>query len=648
MREALQHHSGGRLTEARLLYEVILKATPLHRDVLYFLGVLKHQVGKYEESAELMRRALDASPDQARCYTTLGLSLAELGRREEAEASFRRAISIDPSADRCQNLAAFLKGERRFAESLAVYRQAANLAPENAEIPDAIAEVYCDAGNALQSRGRLEEALEAYRRALEINAQMPRAWYAAGCAESSRKEHIAAMDCFQHALEISPEWSEAQHNLGQALFKLGQVDEALELFRKSAAGGNRELPESAIAVIIPGSPTSGNAEILEARRTWTAAHLPRTRDGEGRRAARAADGPLRVGYVSSFFQDHNWMKPVWGLINQHDRACIHVHLFSDAPASSIRHGYRPDARDRFHDISSLSNAAVSEEIERAGIDVLVDLNGYSNMARLALFAMRPAPVIIGWFNMFATTGMSCYDCLIGDDVVIPADEEQFYCEKIVRVPGSYLTFAVDYPVPEVVDPPCLNAGSITFGCLASQYKITSEVVGVWSRILERVPGSGFVLRNGALGSDGVREFVQSLFERRGIARDRLRLYGGTDHFHFLETYGEVDIALDTFPYNGGTTTTEAIWQGVPVVTFGGDRWVSRTSASILKAAGLDGLVANDVDGYLSLAVGLADSVDELVNLRRSMRARLIASPVCDTRQFARNMEQIYGSLTAMR
>jgi protein O-GlcNAc transferase len=266
------------------------------------------------------------------------------------------------------------------------------------------------------------------------------------------------------------------------------------------------------------------------------------------------------------------------------------------------------------------------------------------MRRLPLFALRPAPVIAGWFNMFATTGIASYDYLIGDAVVIPPEEERFYCEKIVRVPGSYLTFEVTYRVPEVADRPCPTDGAVTFGCLAPQYKITQGVIEAWSRILRQVPKSSLLLKNRALGSPGGRQFVHGLFEQHGVAADRVRLEGPSDHYRFLETYGEIDIALDTVPYNGGTTTTEAIWQGVPVVTFHGDRWVSRTSASILHSATLGELVAPALEEYIALAVRLANSPDWLSELSRDMRARVRGSSVCDTQSFARNMERIYKQM----
>ncbi|MGA9669260.1 MAG: hypothetical protein WBQ94_08630, partial [Terracidiphilus sp.] len=348
--------------------------------------------------------------------------------------------------------------------------------------------------------------------------------------------------------------------------------------------------------------------------------------------------------VSSFFPSDNWMKPVWGLINQHDRLEFDIHLFSDAPMSAIRHGYNLRTEDHFFDTTRLSNKALAELIQGSDIQVLVDLNGYSDMKRLPMFMLRPAPVTIGWFNMYATTGMSCFDYLVGDNEVVPQEEEAFYSESVRRVTRSYLTLSVDYPVPPVEELPCLDNSRFTFGCFGSQYKITSEVVEAWSRILAASPGSRLLLKNKRLKEESAREFLVNLFRKFGVTRERLQFEGPEDHFEFLKAYDRVDVALDTFPYNGGTTTTEAIWQGVPVVTFAGDRWASRTSASILRAGGLAEFIANDLEGYISVAGRLANSAEEwprLSYLRTNMRKQLMASSVCDTRTFAREMEEIY-------
>jgi predicted O-linked N-acetylglucosamine transferase (SPINDLY family) len=256
-------------------------------------------------------------------------------------------------------------------------------------------------------------------------------------------------------------------------------------------------------------------------------------------------------------------------------------------------------------------------------------------------------VIIGWFNMYATTAMPWYDYLIGDRHVVAADEEAHYSERILRVPGTYLTFNVGYRVPPVAPSPCAASGRITFGSLCSRYKITPDVIRVWSEILRRCGESRLLLRNADLDNESEQAYLLAQFERHGIARSRVELVGRAEHFEFIETYSRVDIALDTFPYNGGTTTTEAIWQGVPVVAFAGNTWASRTSATILREGDLGDWVAEDLDGYIELAAGWGrdpDAARRLAELRESLRERLRGSSACDTGAFARAMESLYREI----
>jgi protein O-GlcNAc transferase len=246
--------------------------------------------------------------------------------------------------------------------------------------------------------------------------------------------------------------------------------------------------------------------------------------------------------------------------------------------------------------------------------------------------------------MYATTGIAAFDCLIGDDAVIPTDEEAFYCERIVRVPGSYLAFTVPYPVPDVKPPPCLATGRLTFGCLGSAYKITDAVVAAWSRILRAAPGSRLLLKNRTLDDASNRVAQLARFASHGVAEQQLVLEGPEEHFAFLQTYARVDIALDTYPYNGGTTTTEALWQGVPVLSFNGDRWASRTSRSLLLAAGLSDWVTANEDAYIGAAIRLALAAatpNHLAGLRANLRRRLLASPACDPATLCRALEALY-------
>ena len=569
-----------------------------------------HRCGQLAEAAELYQEVLQMKPEKPDALYLFGCLAYQTANTSVARDLLRRAVGV--------------------AGNQAEYHHALGLALSALE----------DYAGAIDSYKRAIELAPPHTRALEA---LRKAWYGRGCAENSRADFASAKDCFARAVELQPDWLEARHNLGRALYELGMVSEAFGHFKICAEMDKpgSEQSRAMMAVIVPGVPEVGNAGILQTRKKWADRDLPRastTVKPAGHHM------PVRVGYVSSFFQRDNWMKPVWGLINQHDRNVVQVHLFSDCAAVEIQHGYRVEPEDKYVDTSSLSNDEIAALIRDCAIDILVDLNGYSNMRRLPLFAQRAAPVTIGWFNMYATTGMDSFDYLIGDSEVVPPDEERFYSEKILRVEGSYLTFDVSYPAPPVVSRP-MRAPGIVFGALASQYKITDEVIEAWSRILRETRGSSLLVKNKQMASSSGRDLLVARFRRHGIEKERLQLEGPEPHYAFLRAYERMDVALDTFPYNGGTTTTEAIWQGVPVVTFYGDRWASRTSASILRAGGLGEFVAPNLDGYVELAARLGDQAERLAELRISMRERLMRSAVCNTSRFARQMEGIYCQLS---
>jgi predicted O-linked N-acetylglucosamine transferase (SPINDLY family) len=564
------------------------------------------------------------------------------GRLDRAIALYRRVLQLDPAhVDAVSRISDSLEGMGRTAEAIRILERAVKSSPHSGELRARL-------GDAYHAQGDLARAIGSYEKAVEREPSLLGPWWGLGCALASLGDHAPAVESFRRLIALRPDHGLALHNLGKSLFELGQVDAAVEAFRQAT---DHLPPDSLclalgnIAVVIPGAASAQNRDVLEARREWATNCLlpPSAPNGLGTRGP-ASKSPVRLGYVSAFFQKRNWMKPVWGLINHHDRDRFEVHLFSDGPASEIGDDYVGDPRDRFHDVRSLSNAALARLIDQQGIDIVVDLNGYSRPSRLALFAFRPAPVQVAWFNMFATSGLPGIDYLIGDDHVLPFSEEPCYSERVVRVAGTYLAFEVRYPVPEVAPPPCLARGALTFGCLAPQYKITTEVVRAWATILKECPGTRLLLKNVVLGRPAARDFVRGLFDRHSIPSDRIILDGPDEHYTFLQRYADIDLALDTFPYNGGTTTMESLWQGVPVLTFIGDRWAARISASLLREAGLPEFVADDLEGYAALAIALvrdAGTPERLGSLRRTMRDRLRNQPVCDANSFARNMEEVY-------
>ena len=496
----------------------------------------------------------------------------------------------------------------------------------------------------LQSEHKYQDAIEAYELALTGEADLFDAWYGLGCARLAVHAYGGAADALRRAVALRPQADGARCNLAEALFQLGDVDGAVEAYRSVVDSGGAEARAVAlagIACIAPGATRRDNFQVMAARRRWI--------EEQGRGVRRVEHGPaeaggkLRVGYLSAFFGARNWMKGYMGVINAHDRDRFEVHLLADGAVPSAEAGYVDHDEDRIWELGGISNAELARHIAEARLDVLVDLNGYSYQRRLPLFLYRPARLQMCWVGMFGTSGMREIDWLVGDAAVLPPGEELFHTERVARVPGTYLAFWPFYPVPDVAPPPSLARRELTFGCLSSAYKLTDLTIDAYAAILRDAPTSKLLVRNRTLDEPSNRAPLLARFAQRGVAADRLVLEGGAEHADFLGSYDRVDVALDTFPYNGGTTTMEALWQGVPMLTCNGDRWAARTSRSLLLAAGLEDWVAADIAGFQQAGAALANAPqtpERLATLRSGMRRHLQASAACDVAGLCRSLEAL--------
>ena len=522
----------------------------------------------------------------------------------------------------------------RFAEARFLLQAARLRFPQHPAIALALADSF-------HAEGRLPEALAAYRVAQNLDPNSAEAWYAAGCAFLEHRALGDAFLCLTRAATLVPKSAPAHYNLGKAAFELGRVEAAITHFRRAATldPAFKDMSAASIACIIPGSTDATHADVQNARRNWARSRQAASSKPLFRKTTRLPGEKLRIGYVSAFFGARNWMKPVFAVINRHNRADFTIKMFCDGPSPSTQSGYADHENDEIHDITGVPNDRAARIIAEVGVDILVDLNGYSAQERLPMLMQRPAKTQIGWFNMFATSGLDAFDYLVGDAVVFRPEEERFYSERIFRVPGSYLAFEILYPVPDIAPPPSLAAnGAITFGCLGSHYKLTETTLDAWAAILKGAPAARLYLKNSALEDSSTKRDVLARFAARNIPQTRITLSGRSEHFDFLDAYRHVDIALDTFPYNGGTTTTEALWQGVPVLAVYGDRWAARTSASLLTAAGLQDWLVPDETAYVRKAIGLATAHPDLATLRQTLRAQL---STCDPKTLCQSLEAFY-------
>jgi protein O-GlcNAc transferase len=527
------------------------------------------------------------------------------------------------------------------SKSVESLQQALAASPDNVPALTELARAYV-------RQRQLLPALETYDRVIELGGADAAVWLEAGRTLADVGEYAQALGALANSQRLAPS-AEARYEIARSAFELGDLETAKQNFEAVAHESDSGQAWLSLAKIIPGVPSATHQTIREVRCAF-AERLRReagTVERNLRPARRASADRLRIGYVSAFFERANYMKPVWGLVNHHDRAAFEIHLFSDSPGGNGLEGYRPYPSDRLHEVKSLDHAALARLIRECQIDILIDLNGYSAADRLALFLEPAAPVTAAWFNMYATSGLPGLDVIIGDREVVRESEEREYTERVACLPGSYLTFEVGHRAPPIGPPPCESNGRFTFGSLVAQYKITPVVLDAWADILRKAESSQLLLANRALRSTCNREYLQRQFADRGITSERLVFLPPAEHYLYLNYYNRIDLALDAFPYNGGTTTMEAIWQGVPLLALDGDRWAARTSQTLLRRTHLGEFVAASVPDYVATAVAIArdpQAPSRLATLRREMRERLLVAPACDVTGLARGMEQIYRQL----
>jgi predicted O-linked N-acetylglucosamine transferase (SPINDLY family)/SAM-dependent methyltransferase len=457
-----------------------------------------------------------------------------------------------------------------------------------------------------------------------------------------------AHKCFEQAHVLAPNDLRAWVNLASVARDAGEHAQATRLYAELLA----RFPSQPVIYRNALTSLEYDPAVLDATRLaqakawgqWAVA-----RAGGPRPTAQSKDSrPLRLGYVSADFCQHTVGLFVKDVLKAHDPKRVEVFAYS---AGQVKDWVTDEisAACTLRDVSALDDAALAELISADGVNVLVDLSGHTAGSRLTAFAYRPAPVMVSWLGYFATTGLPYMDAVLLDDWHAPEGTEAQFTEPIVRMPGGRLCYQ---PVPwapaEVAPSPFTRNGHITFGCFNNTAKLNDGVNDVWSAILAAVPGSRLVLKWRTFNDDALRHKVTSAFVARGIAAERIELRGPSFHADVLKEYADIDIALDPFPFTGGLTSCEALWMGVPVVTWPQSRVVSRQTFAFLSAIGLPELAATDADDYVRIAASLAADRDRLATLRSSMRLRMLASPLMDvasfTRQLETNLHQLYAKI----
>ena len=641
------HHSLGNvlrardaLDEATAAYGRALELDPENRDSLRAL-VWTHRLAKrYNDAARLQERLVALDPDSVEALETLSLIRQDQGRSDEAVAGLRKVIAKNPDRPAAHlGLGFAFEASGRADEAIESYKAGLALKPD-------MAHGWHLLGNAYQGQNRLAEAVPCYEKALALDPGLARSQYNLGVARRGLRDLAGAIVGYRRALDLDPDYAEAHNGLAVALKDQGRVEEALEhLERALTLKPDYVDAHSNLLFFRHYRAEPDPTAVLEAHRAWAARHAagiavrPHSNSPDPERV-------LRIGYVSPDLRRHSVAFFVEPLLAAHDRARVEPVCYADVAQPDGVSARLRELCPAWRDIHGLDDTAAAELVREDGIDILIDLAGHTARHRLRLFAHAPAPVQASWLGYPDTTGLAQVGYRLTDAIADPPGEaERWHSEKLVRLTNGFLCYRPPADAPAVVSPPSAGSGTTTFGSFNTLAKLSPELLDAWAAILARRPDSRLVIKTEALNDPAVRRDLLAALARRGISAERITLRGFEDRLaDHLGRYREIDIALDSAPYTGTTTTCEALWMGVPVVTLAGARHVGRVGASLLGRLGLGELVAGSLEGYVEIAVGLAGDPERLDSLRNGMRERMGASPLTDEAGFARSVEAAYRGM----
>jgi predicted O-linked N-acetylglucosamine transferase (SPINDLY family) len=664
----------GQIDEAVASYRKAIALKPDNAEAHNDLGAALKDQGKLDEAVASYRKAIALRPDHAEAHGSLGVALANQGRLDEAVASFRQAVSLRPDhAEAHGNLGNALKDQGKLDEAIASYRKAIACNPN-------LAEAHYNFGLALKRQGRLDEAVASYRTAIALKPDSAKAHNNLGIALKAQGKPDEAAAAHQRAIALKPDFAKAHNNLGNALRDQGELDKAVAFFRKAIAldpdfawahnnlggalarQGKQEEAVTSRRTAIALKPELADAhsnlllalnyangiseEVLfaehlefdERHARPLAAHIQPHRNNldPARR--------LKIGYVSPDFRGHSVAFFIEPVLERHDHeACEIFCYYNHGRGDEVTERLRRYA-DHWLGCAGMTDEVLADRIREDRIDILVDLAGHTAKNRLLVFARKPAPVQATWIGYPNTTGLAAMDYRITDANLDPMGKtEQYYAEELARLP-IHACFRPPADSPDVGALPAVKAGYVTFASFNNFAKITPEVMALWARILKGVRNSRLIMMNVAQGE--AESHVRQTFANNGIADGRLNLMQRIPFVEFLEFHNSVDIGLDTFPYNGGTTTRLGLWMGVPYITLAGATARSRTGTQLLSHVGHPELIATTPKEYVRRAVDLATDVGRLRELRAGLRGRMARSPFTDGERITRSLETAYRGMWA--
>jgi len=637
LNDAIAHYGAGRQPQAKEICQKILPDDADYPKALSMLGVIAFAAGETKTALKYLAQAITAKPDYAEAHNNLGNLLRDQGRLAEAEDSYRRALDLKPEhADFHNNLGVTLNALGRLQDAVASCRKAISINP-------GLAEAHNTLGGSLHALGQWEEAAASSQKAITLKPDFAGAFINLGYALNRLGRLDDALSSFHQALALNPDFAEAHYLIGDTSYTLGRLDDALASTRNALV----LKPDFSVAarhllhltLYLPGlTPEERFAEHLLFSETQTRDITPQpeklTNDA-------TPDRRLRIGYLSSDFINHPVGTNILPLLSCHERKNFEIFCYAD-----VR---RPDAlterlratAEHWRPIVGMSDADVARMVWADGIDVLVCLAGHFGNNRPLVCAHRAAPVQVS-FHDGATSGLAEMDYWLSDNFLHPLETTEKFTEQLYRLPVLYQYPGIE-EAPSIEPLAADTNGFITFGSFNNPAKINEAVIDLWAQILKSVAGSRLILKYKNLyGQASLQNFLLERFAADGVNADRIIFETSSDSVsEHLAQYAKIDIALDPFPFNGATTTFQALSMGVPVISLAGDTFIHRAAGSMLVQVDLGDLAVDTPQAYVACAKDLAADLPRLRSLRAGLRDRLAASPLCNAAAYARDVEAAY-------
>ncbi len=607
----------------------------------HIAGLAFLEAGQFEDAAFCFEKSIEANPNDAEPHLLLAIAVDRLGQYHEGAVAYETALRLaneavarNPADGRAQALLARIHQQAgRIDEAVAAFRTATRLLPDDPNIFYAL-------GQVLQYQGKRDDALTCFQLALRMNPNFADAHVAVGVILDRQYRPWDAIESLNTALKLSPNHAFAKGNLAAALTHAGHIDEAIEAGRE-AIRRNPGSPAlySTLLLTLHYSPKITPAQMFAEHQEFSRRFCQKLSESiEPHTNSRDPDRPLRIGFLSGDFKQHPVAKFILPVMQHHDREKFKFLCYSETEITDDVSAQIQASSDGWRRIVSWSDPRLANQIREDGIDILVDLSGHAGQDRLLTLARKPAPIQMAHFGYPDTTGLASVDYRITDAHSDPPGmTEPFYTEKLARLPRVAYCYRPTEESGRVETRKTTDP--LVFGSVNNIAKLSPDTLATWAKMLREIPDSRLMV----LATSRDLDRTARLLITSGIDPGSLTVLPRTHSSQFLDLFNQIDVALDPFPYNGGVTTCDAFWMGVPVITLAGNTYVSRQGVSLLTSVGLPDLVAQSPEDYIQIAKKLANSRDELARLRAHLREMMMASPLCDYAGYTRELENFYRS-----